>query len=187
MQQKDLKKSDQKQRYIKKIFQKIHKSNKKTIFPMRKQAKAEQTRTRNCRQGLAKIQLFAAGNHNDDQNSHKKARAVVVTGMYPSNWVAATILPRRSWSLSMGLLQVLHDDRPDLAYSAFHGFGGFAIAGDSIQRSSRAEAPKGLRSVSSSEGLFHSLREIPDMSSFIRERPSEPAARVGGKWSPTRV
>ena len=87
----------------------------------------------------------------------------------------------------MGLLQVLHDDRPDLAYSAFHGFGGFAIAGYSIQRSSRAEAPKGLRSVSSSEGLFRSLREIPDMSSFIRERPSEPAARVGGKWSPTRV
>lgn len=128
---------------------------------MRKQAKAEQTRTRNCRQALAKIQLFAAGNHNDDQNSHKKARAVVVTGMYPSNWVAATILPRRSWSLSMGLLQVLHDDRPDLAYSAFHGFGGFAIAGDSIQRSSRAEAPKGLRSVSSFRGFVSFIARNP--------------------------
>lgn len=53
--------------------------------------------------------------------------------MNPSNWVAVTILPRRSCSLSMGDLQVLHEDRPDLAYSAFHGLGGFAIAGETIE------------------------------------------------------
>lgn len=46
------------------------------------------------------------------------------TGMKPSNWVAGTILPRRSFSFSMGDLQVLHDDLDDLAYSTFHGFGG---------------------------------------------------------------
>lgn len=46
----------------------------------------------------------------------------VYTGMKPSNWVAWTILPRRSFSLSMGLLQVLQDDLEDLAYSTFHGF-----------------------------------------------------------------
>ena len=49
------------------------------------------------------------------------------TGMKPSNWVAWTILPRRSASLPMGDLHDLHEDRPDLAYSAFQGFGGAAI------------------------------------------------------------
>ena len=49
------------------------------------------------------------------------------TGMNPSNWVDWTILPRRSASLPMGDLHDLHEDRPDLAYSAFQGFGGAAI------------------------------------------------------------
>lgn len=48
--------------------------------------------------------------------------------MKPSNWEAWTILPSLKASLSIGLLQVLQEDRPDLAYSAFHGFGGVAIA-----------------------------------------------------------
>jgi hypothetical protein len=49
------------------------------------------------------------------------------TGMTPSNWVACTILPRRSWSLAMGDRHDLHEARPDLAYSAFQAFGGAAI------------------------------------------------------------
>ena len=47
--------------------------------------------------------------------------------MKPSNWVACTILPRRSWSLAMGDRHDLHEARPDLAYSAFQAFGGAAI------------------------------------------------------------
>jgi hypothetical protein len=50
------------------------------------------------------------------------------TGMNPSNWVAWTILPRRSASLPMGDLHDLHEDRPDLAYSAFQAFGGVGAA-----------------------------------------------------------
>ena len=46
------------------------------------------------------------------------------TGMKPSNWVEATILPSLKTSLPMTALQVLQDDRADFAYSAFHGFGG---------------------------------------------------------------
>lgn len=57
------------------------------------------------------------------------------TGMKPSNWVATTIFPRRNWSFPMALLQVLHDDRADLAYSAFHGCGGLAIVVSSKRRS----------------------------------------------------
>jgi hypothetical protein len=47
--------------------------------------------------------------------------------MKPSNCVAATILAILSTSLSMVFLHVLHVDLEDLAYSIFHGFGGFAI------------------------------------------------------------
>jgi hypothetical protein len=49
------------------------------------------------------------------------------TGMKPSNWVAWTILPRRSWSLAIRDLHDLHEARPDFAYSAFHAIGGAAI------------------------------------------------------------
>jgi len=52
----------------------------------------------------------------------EKKKEEEITGMRPSNLVDWTILPRRSVSAAMGLLHVLHDDRPDFAYSAFHGF-----------------------------------------------------------------
>jgi hypothetical protein len=55
-------------------------------------------------------------------------REMLRTGMNPSNWVAWTILPRRSASLPMGDLQDLHEDRPDFAYSALQGFGGGGAA-----------------------------------------------------------
>jgi hypothetical protein len=48
-------------------------------------------------------------------------------GINPSNCVAWTILPSRSWSFPMGDLHDLHEDRPDLAYSAFQALGGAAI------------------------------------------------------------
>lgn len=52
----------------------------------------------------------------------REENACQFTGMRPSNLVDWTIFPRRSVSLAMGLLHVLHDDLPDFAYSAFHGF-----------------------------------------------------------------
>lgn len=69
----------------------------------------------------------------------KKQERGIRTGMKPSNWVAATIFPRRNWSFPMGLLQVLHDDRADLAYSAFHGFGGLAIVESSRHHRSQTD------------------------------------------------
>lgn len=50
------------------------------------------------------------------------------TGINPSKWVDWTIFPILKTSLSIILLQVLHAERDDFAYSAFHGFGGFAIS-----------------------------------------------------------
>ncbi|KAL4355024.1 hypothetical protein GQ457_06G028920 [Hibiscus cannabinus] len=47
--------------------------------------------------------------------------------MKPSNWVAVSILRSLKASLVITLLQDLQEDRADLAYSAGHGFGGFAI------------------------------------------------------------
>lgn len=61
-----------------------------------------------------------------------------ITGMKPSNWEDWTILPSRSFSLSMVLLQDLHDDRADFAYSTLQGLAGaVAIA---LEPSPRADA-----------------------------------------------
>lgn len=57
-----------------------------------------------------------------------KCKNIEHTGMKPSNWEDWTIFPSLRASFSMLLLQLLQDDRPDFAYSTFHGFGGFAIA-----------------------------------------------------------
>lgn len=73
------------------------------------------------------------------QKKKKKEQWRECTGMKPSNWVAGTILPSLKTSLLITLLQVLQDDRADLAYSAFHGFGGFAIALENQQLMNRVE------------------------------------------------
>lgn len=104
------------------------------------------------------------------------------TGMNPSNWVAWTILPRRSASLAMGDLHDLHEDRPDLAYSAFQGFGGAAILpGPAATPGAHLYPPRRLSGWSGqrekSVGCLGTEEEVLRCGSWVwsfqRVRPSE--------------